>query len=79
MQGALVVAKHHCGFCLWPSTTTEYSVKNSPWKDGKGDMIREYADAARELDMRLGLYLSPWDRNDANYGPPNILSISEPS
>ncbi|GBU08773.1 hypothetical protein AwDysgo_21040 [Bacteroidales bacterium] len=73
MKGVLVVAKHHGGFCLWPTATTEYSVKNSPWRDGKGDMIQEFADAAKDLDMRLGLYLSPWDRNDASYGTPQYI------
>ena len=63
----VMVAKHHDGFCLWPTAQTEYSIKQSPWQDGKGDMVRDVAKAARANGLRFGVYLSPWDRHDPRY------------
>jgi alpha-L-fucosidase len=64
----LLTAKHHDGFCLWPSRYTEHSVKHSPWRAGKGDVVQEFARACHESGVKMGLYLSPWDRHDPRYG-----------
>jgi len=74
---ALLTAKHHDGFCLWPSTCTNYSVAASPFRAGQGDVVREFVDAAHEGNVRVALALSPLDRHDPSYGTPAYLSVFE--
>lgn len=75
LKGLVVVAKHHDGFCLWPTKTTEHNIKKSPFRGGKGDYVKEMELACRKAGIRFGVYVSPWDRNNGKYGTKEYVDL----
>ncbi len=75
MTGMIYTAKHHDGWCAWPTKSTKHNITQSPWKNGKGDVVKEFASACKKYDIKFGTYLSPWDRNCAEYGKKGYLNV----
>jgi alpha-L-fucosidase len=74
-KGIVYVAKHHDGFALWPTKTSKYNISESPWKNGKGDMVKEFQMAANKQGIKFGIYCSPWDRSNTSYGTPEYINV----
>ena len=75
MKELILTVKHHDGFCIWPSAYSDYTVRESPYKNGRGDIVKEFSDACRKYGMKKGFYYSPWDAHHPEYGKPEYITF----